>query len=195
MKCKYCQKEIKNPGSLAAHQKCCELNPNKIIFKRSPLAGRRKGCIPWNKGLKNPSEILQNSINLVESKNYLKQSEASIRRHVKKYLIYKHGNVCNICQNKNWNNLPIPLICDHIDGDHYNNSIENFRLICPNCDAQLPTFKSKNRGKGRRYDRIYRKNLLEGVRLDEELVLKTSSSSDTIGGSSPSPSASNLSPV
>ena len=37
------------------------------------------------------------------------------------------------------------------------NEIENFRLVCCNCDAQLPTFKSKNRGNGRSYDRNYRR--------------------------------------
>jgi hypothetical protein len=26
---------------------------------------------------------------------------------------------------------------------------ENLRLICPNCDSQLPTFKMRNRGRGR----------------------------------------------
>jgi hypothetical protein len=48
---------------------------------------------------------------------------------------------------------PIGLILDHIDGDHANNSIENLRLVCGNCDMQLPTYKSKNRGKGRAFRR------------------------------------------
>ena len=26
---------------------------------------------------------------------------------------------------------------------------ENLRLVCPNCDSQLPTYKSRNRGSGR----------------------------------------------
>ena len=29
-------------------------------------------------------------------------------------------------------------------------------MICPNCDSQLPTYKSKNKGKGREYDKEYR---------------------------------------
>lgn len=38
---------------------------------------------------------------------------------------------------------------DHIDGDAANNRRDNLRMVCPNCDSQLPTFKSRNRGKGR----------------------------------------------
>ena len=42
---------------------------------------------------------------------------------------------------------------DHIDGDATNNRRENLRLVCPNCDSQLPTYKSRNRGKGRHFRR------------------------------------------
>ncbi len=31
---------------------------------------------------------------------------------------------------------------------------ENLSLICSNCDANLPTYKSKNKGNGRHYRRI-----------------------------------------
>jgi hypothetical protein len=34
-----------------------------------------------------------------------------------------------------------------------NHKIENFRLVCGNCDMQLDTYKSKNKGKGRKYRR------------------------------------------
>lgn len=74
--------------------------------------------------------------------------EAS-RKVVRSYLEHKHGHVCSICGTKTWNGLPVPLIVDHIDGDPYNRKVENFRLVCPNCDAQLPTYKGKNKGRGR----------------------------------------------
>jgi hypothetical protein len=56
---------------------------------------------------------------------------------------------CSICNRTDWNGSPIPLVSDHIDGNHKNNFPDNFRLICHNCDALLPTFKSKNIGNGR----------------------------------------------
>ena len=42
---------------------------------------------------------------------------------------------------------------EHIDGDSTNNRLETLRLVCPNCDSQLPTFKARNRGKGRAWRR------------------------------------------
>jgi 5-methylcytosine-specific restriction endonuclease McrA len=45
------------------------------------------------------------------------------------------------------------LILDHVDGNADNWELANLRLVCPNCDAQLPTFKSRNRGNGRAYRR------------------------------------------
>lgn len=53
-----------------------------------------------------------------------------------------------------WNNKDIVLILDHIDGNPDNNNPSNLRLVCPNCDSQLPTFKSKNKGNGRAYRRL-----------------------------------------
>ena len=48
-----------------------------------------------------------------------------------------------------WLDKPLTFIVDHVDGDSENNSRENLRLLCPNCDSQLATYKSRNRGNGR----------------------------------------------
>lgn len=49
--------------------------------------------------------------------------------------------------------LPLGFVLDHVDGDSGNNTRPNLRLVCPNCDSQLPTFKARNRGKGRAWRR------------------------------------------
>jgi len=44
---------------------------------------------------------------------------------------------------------PATLVMDHINGKSEDNRVVNLRLVCGNCDMQLPTYKSKNIGNGR----------------------------------------------
>jgi hypothetical protein len=68
----------------------------------------------------------------------------------KRYLAYKYGNKCSICgQEPIWNNKKLTLIQDHINGIPNDWSIPNLRLVCPNCDSQLSTYKGGNKGHGR----------------------------------------------
>jgi hypothetical protein len=72
------------------------------------------------------------------------------RSSIKRFVTIRDGYYCVICnQQPIHNNKPLIMILDHIDGDASNNSPTNFRLVCPNCDTQLPTYKAKNTGNGR----------------------------------------------
>lgn len=58
---------------------------------------------------------------------------------------------CAICGiMPEWNGKPLTFVLDHIDGDATNNRRENLRCVCPNCDSQLDTFKSRNKHSTRR---------------------------------------------
>jgi hypothetical protein len=72
---------------------------------------------------------------------------------IKRRILLERGNTCEICGNTEWMDKPIPLVLDHIDGNSSNNTKENLRLVCGNCDMQLPTYKSKNKGNGRAFRR------------------------------------------
>lgn len=67
------------------------------------------------------------------------------RSLVKRYLVEKHGHKCSICGISEWMGKEAPLVVDHIDGNATNCRVDNFRLVCGNCDMQLPTYKSKNK--------------------------------------------------
>jgi 5-methylcytosine-specific restriction endonuclease McrA len=148
--CEFCNKIINNKGSLVAHIKCCKNNPNKVQHKRSKHAGQKKGSIPWNKN-KTFKEISEQKLfSKIETGEYTNFSQYTIRRLARLYLISKHGHSCMICGLTEWRGVQIPLVADHIDGNSENNNLDNFRIICNNCDAILLTFKGKNRGKGRK---------------------------------------------
>ncbi len=112
-----------------------------------------------NKGLKQKKHESSNSIEsikkLFETGEYKKFHENTLRSKAKKLLIFKNGHICSICKLSIWNKQPIPLTCDHIDGNSQNCDLENFRIICANCDRQQSTYGSKNKGKGRIYSKKY----------------------------------------
>lgn len=72
----------------------------------------------------------------------------------RRYLLKERPHICELCHNADWQGQPIPLDMDHIDGNPTNNNITNLRLICPNCHAQTPTYKAKNKGGGRQKRRL-----------------------------------------
>lgn len=56
----------------------------------------------------------------------------------------KKQDRCSCCKLSKWNNKPISLELDHIDGDGTNNTLINTRLLCPNCHSQTDTYKGRN---------------------------------------------------
>lgn len=52
---------------------------------------------------------------------------------------------CENCNNTEWLGEPIPITLDHINGDHYDNTLNNLRILCPNCHAKTPTFSKRKK--------------------------------------------------
>lgn len=75
-------------------------------------------------------------------KDSLYASMANLKRRLQNELGWEH--ICFMCKNTVWNNQPIPIQIDHINGDHTDNRIENLRFLCPNCHAQTETYAGKN---------------------------------------------------
>lgn len=69
---------------------------------------------------------------------------------LKPIILKEQLNNCDICGCDNVHNQnTLIFVLDHIDGNAANNVRSNLRLVCPNCDSQLDTYKSKNKNSAR----------------------------------------------
>lgn len=80
---------------------------------------------------------------LIKESPYLNSCNLK-KRLIKEELLV---NECNRCKIKEWQDEPLSLHLDHIDGDNTNNQISNLRLLCPNCHSQTPTYCGRNKKK------------------------------------------------
>ena len=76
--------------------------------------------------------------------------DTTIRGIYRDYILEQQNCCCAICGMPNeWQGKPLVFVLDHINGDAAYSARENLRLICPNCDSQLDTFKAKNKNSAR----------------------------------------------
>ena len=151
LECKYCGKLCKNKNSLAQHELRCNENPDRKDFEI------------WNKGLTKETDHRVASDKVAEANKlkgfkhyqaYLEDNSLAWgiknMKQYKKYFLEEQGHKCAICGCLDiWQEKQLVFVLDHIDGNADNNNRENLRLVCPNCDSQLDTFKSKNKKSAR----------------------------------------------
>tara|TARA_R110000851_G_C12870142_1_gene544880 strand:+ start:79 stop:714 length:636 start_codon:yes stop_codon:yes gene_type:complete len=132
-----------------SHQKCPE---SKKKNREGQLgAGKRpdwytnlpvdvKQKMAWSKG----KQLIPNSDILVENSKY---ANSTVKSRIVCGDLIPH-DICSECGISEWNDKPISLDLDHINGVNNDHRIENLRYLCPNCHSQTPTYKGKNINSG-----------------------------------------------
>lgn len=68
------------------------------------------------------------------------------RHHLKRRLL-KAGlkeERCEECGLEEWRGKPLRITLHHVNGDGYDNRLENLQFLCPNCHSQTPNFAGRN---------------------------------------------------
>ena len=115
----------------------------KYIKENNLDTGHFKGKA-WNKGLKGngkPRIPLDKILILGSSYQSFKLKNRLFRAGLKPM----RCEVCGWAQVTEKGYLPLEL--DHINGNRYDNRLENLRILCPNCHSLQPTHRSRKRAR------------------------------------------------
>lgn len=109
----------------------------------------------WNKGKSYTDEV-----SLIKLEDILNEN-TDLKSNTLKQRLFVAGLKKNICENcgcgDEWMGKPITLELHHINGNHFDNRIENLQILCPNCHSQTTNFRFRNRRKIIEGRKLYQK--------------------------------------
>lgn len=155
--CKFCKKPTRS-SNLTCGSECFSKLLSSLRTKRHKINRKDKPeqkCLNCSNSIGNNVKFCsqkccvsyknKSRIDITIKSGVLHESSVTNLSSAKKVLISIRGHRCEICKIDTWMNEPVPLVYDHIDGNCLNGTLANARLVCGNCDMQLPTYKSKNK--------------------------------------------------
>lgn len=134
----YCMADVMKGLNLVATGTSCKIIKKYITefgLDTSHFLGIKESYRRRMASLKERNSIPLHEI-LIENSTYANRNGIKER-------LYANGKprLCEMCgQGELWNGMKISLVLDHINGVNDDNRIENLRVVCPNCNAGLPTF-------------------------------------------------------
>ncbi len=95
----------------------------------------------WRKG-KTFAFVPKTPLSQILVKESVFQSYKLKKRLFRDGLKYEKCELCGWAERSEDGRIPVEL--DHINGDRFDNRIQNLRILCPNCHSLQPTHRGKN---------------------------------------------------
>lgn len=113
----------KESNSEIARRLNCKVDTLKSYYKKMNITYAGNQFMPGKKPAKNKLSIEQFvASNASNSRKRIRLIEEGIKQ-----------NKCEYCGLSTWMGNKIPLELHHKDFNHYNNSLANLEILCPNC--------------------------------------------------------------
>ena len=131
----------------------CEKSPSmsqaaqelKMNYKTLCFHAKRLDCFKSNQSGKGIVKVQKTGV--VNLQDIFDGKYKTYQSHKLKLRLLRENLKLHQCENcglTKWFELTIPLELHHIDGNRYNNSLENLKLLCPNCHALTNNYRAKN---------------------------------------------------
>ena len=159
----HCGKEYQSHRGLNAHQIAHKDREERYSVSRKTSGVKIHNCLfcqkQFNHCHSTMNKFCSNQCNakFVWEKISVPKILQGLGGNLHRYLREIRGDKCELCNQTNvWNDKPLKLQLDHIDGHSDNNKLTNVRLLCPNCHTQTDNYGSK--GHGNRYKKDTKRN-------------------------------------
>jgi hypothetical protein len=116
-------------GGLSVRECCARFGCSRSAWQEAVRTGRLKA-----------------RSTLIPIEELLAKGRPCSRGHLKGRLL-KAGlkeERCEECGLAEWRGRPLRITLHHINGDGYDNRLENLLFLCPNCHSQTPNFAGRN---------------------------------------------------
>ena len=127
----------------------CENNSTMSLAAKEvgiPYSTFKRKAIQLN--VWNPNQGAKGTHKYVKNLQDVFDGKSKMRTYNIKNRLIAEGIKDAICEScgigENWNGKDLVLELDHIDGNNTNNSLENLRILCPNCHAMTDNYRGKN---------------------------------------------------
>ena len=96
----------------------------------------------WNKG-----QGKSDKVSIIKLEDILKENTKYSSHRLKLRLVECGLKTmkCEKCGTTEWMGEPLTLELHHINGNHYDNRLENLQILCPNCHSQTSSFKKRKK--------------------------------------------------